>query len=472
MITYDFSNLGEMSLYEYLYECIKNDIYSGKLKSGEHLPSKRSFAQNLGVSTITVENAYGQLQGEGFIYSIPKKGFYVADISESAVGYTKHVFNGKEGELRDAFDCIPQLPQYKYDFSNNRTGTDNFPFSVWAKLLREVVSEKSDKLMLNPPSGGVMELREAIAGHLNSYRGMNVSPAQIIVGAGTEYLYGLLIQLLGRDLVYGLENPGYKKTAQVYTSNAVKCCFIGLDNYGMNVEELEKSDADIAHVSPTHHFPTGITMPVSRRLELLSWANKSDRRYIIEDEYDSEFRLNGKPVPTLQSIDRNGKVIYMNTFSKSLTSTIRISYMVLPKMLAEQFYVNMNFYACTVSNFEQYTLAKFIKEGHFEKHINRMRLYYTRQRKKVLSIISESGLSNRCEIIERDSGLHFLLKLKTSFSDMELEERFMKMGIHMAALSEYYEEQPYKPEHTFIFNYSNIDEEHLKEAINVLVQQL
>ncbi|MGN0317686.1 MAG: PLP-dependent aminotransferase family protein [Lachnospira sp.] len=472
MLTYDFSDLGGKSLYEYLYECIKNDIYNGKLKSGEHLPSKRSFAQNLGVSTITVENAYGQLMGEGFIYSIPKKGYFVADISESAVGYTNHSAKEANPPCKDEFDCIPQLQKYDIDFSSNRTGTENFPFSVWAKLLREVVAEKSEKLMNNPPSGGVSELREAIAGHLQSFRGMKVSPSQIVVGAGTEYLYGLLIQLLGRDRTYGLEDPGYMKTAKVYASNAVRCCYIGMDSQGMNVRELIKSNADIAHVSPTHHFPTGITMPVNRRLELLSWANEKDYRYIIEDEYDSEFRLNGKPVPTLQSIDRNGKVIYMNTFSKSLTSTIRISYMVLPEKLAEKFYKNMNFYACTVSNFEQYTLARFIKEGYFEKHINRMRLYYTRQRKRVFEIIEESPLSDRCEIIERDSGLHFLLRLKTDLSDEQLEKRLRNHGIHMSALSEYYQKQPDKAEHTFIFNYSNIDVEHLNEALCVLVQQL
>ena len=192
---------------------------------------------------------------------------------------------------------------------------------------------------------------------------MNVDPDQIIVGAGTEYLYGLLVKLLGTDKVYCVEDPGYKKISQIYECNTAKCLPVQMDEQGISVELIKKVNAQIAHISPTHHFPTGITMPVNRRYELLAWANESSDRYIIEDDYDSEFRMNGHPIPPILSIDACEKVIYINTFSKSLTSTIRISYMVLPEHLANEFYRRLSFYSCTVSTFEQYTLARFIFEG-------------------------------------------------------------------------------------------------------------
>ena len=258
------------------------------------------------------------------------------------------------------------------------------------------------------PVCGVNELREAIARHLRSFRGMMVDPNQIIIGAGTEYLYGLITELLGNDKIYTIENPGYKKLAMIYRQREITCKYAAMDEQGVTGASLENVKTDVAHICPNHHFPTGITMPASRRYEILSWANAREGRYVIEDDYDSEFRTEGKPIPTLFSIDGCEKVIYMNTFSKSLSPTIRISYMVLPVKLVRRFYQNMSFYSCTVSNFEQYTLAEFIMRGYFEKHINRMRLYYIRKRKRIIETIKQSILSDKCEIIENDSGLHFL----------------------------------------------------------------
>ncbi len=459
MLTYDFENAAG-PLYEHLYKCIKNDVKGGLLRAGEKLPSKRSFAKNLGVSTITVENAYDQLISEGYVYALPKKGYYVADIS----GIDSLPQPVRSGAIR-----LPEAaPEYAYDLSGNRTDPANFPFSTWTRLMRETISQKDRELMEKSPCGGVYPLREAIAEHLRSFRGMTVDPDQIIVGAGTEYLYGMLIQLLGRDKVYCVENPGYKKIAQIYRSNGVICRYADLDGQGVTVEGLTAAGAEIAHISPTHHFPTGITMPVNRRYELLAWANRQSGRYIIEDEYDSEFRLNGRPIPSLQSIDLNEKVIYMNTFAKSLSSTIRISYMVLPVQLANKYYQELAFYSCTVSNFEQYALALFIKRGYFEKHINRMRLYYVRQRQKVLECIENSPLRERCSILERDSGLHFLLRLRTELTDEDLSARLARRGLHLAALSAYCHEPVRAEEHAFIFCYSNIDPDELPRALELI----
>lgn len=459
MLTYDFENI-DGPIYDYLYKCIKADIMSGNLKPGEKLPSKRTFANNNGISTITIQNAYDQLISEGYVYTVPKKGYYIANID----GMTRTT---PKTDVRYDIN-IPEAKVYKYDLSSNGIDTENFPFSVWTKVSREVMASRKDELMQIAPSSGVRLLREAIANHLKSFRGMLVDPNQIVVGAGTEYLYGLITQLLGKDKIYVIENPGYKKLVRIYEQRDIQCRFVPIDDEGATVEGLRNSGADVAHICPNHHFPTGITMPASRRYEVLGWANESDGRYIIEDDYDSEFRLEGKPIPTLFSIDACEKVIYMNTFSKSLSPTIRISYMVLPVHLANAFYKTMSFYACTVSNFEQYTLAQFISQGYFEKHINRMRLYYIKKRKKIIEIIEKSELGKHCEIQENDSGLHFLIRLDTELSDEIIEDRLNDLGIKMKALSEYYLSCENEKQHEFIINYSNLDEEKTRQAVELI----
>lgn len=456
MLTYNFENV-DGPIYEYVYKCIKEDILEGNLITGTKLPSKRSFAKNNGVSTITIQNAYDQLISEGYIYAIPKKGYYVADIA----GFKKV----KRPEKASMDIKVPVKEEIVFDFSSNKIEVGNFPFSIWARLMRDTISNREGELLEISPCGGVYELREAIAEHLSSFRGMSVDPNQIIVGAGTEYLYGLLIKLLGKDKIYCIENPGYKKLYEIYKSNDVCCKAAGLDEQGVVVEELRKVKADIAHISPTHHFPTGITMPVNRRYELLAWANETESRYIIEDDYDSEFRLNGKPIPPLQSIDACEKVIYMNTFSKSLASTIRISYMVLPRHLANRFYEQLSFYSCTVSTFEQYTLASFIKKGYFEKHINRMRLHYGRKRAQILQIIRNIFSNNECEILENDSGLHFLLQFNTKVPDEYVKEKLREKKIKIVTVADFDTEGKNQDKHQFILNYSNMNPNELENAL-------
>lgn len=458
MLTYDFSSISQ-PIYKELYQNIRRDILNGTIKTGEKLPSKRTLAQNLGISTITVENAYDQLISEGYLYSELKKGYFVSDIKNLSKPNSKAV---QKTELNITMN---RKPSYYFDFSSNNVETKNFPFSIWAKLSREVLSEMQDQVLQVSPSSGIEDLRNAIAKHLYSFRGMAVDPNQIIIGAGTENLYEILIKLFGKDKTFCIENPGYTKIRKVYAMNNVECVFASLDEKGINIQELQNSKAQIAHISPNHHFPTGITMPASRRYEILGWANEKKDRYIIEDDYDSEFRQNGNPIPTLQSIDAFEKVIYMNTFSKSIASTIRISYMVLPEHLANLYYQTLDFYSCPVPTFEQYTLAKFIDEGYFEKHINRMRLYYRRKRLTVLNILHKNLSDNECSIMESDSGLHLILNLKTSVSDKKLKESLLEKGININMLSEYYQSDKKELQHMYILNYSNINLERFEEAI-------
>lgn len=450
MITYNIANSGSDSLYEFLGKSMKHDIFQGVLKAGEKLPSKRQFAKNLGVSVITVENAYAQLMAEGYIYSIPKKGFYVSDFKfpvqeENTVLQSEMVsLTGEEGG-------------WLADFSSNQTETGLFPFTIWSKVIREVLNDSRAQLMTNSACGGILALRESIAGYLKEFRDMHVKPEQIIIGAGTEYLYGLLIQLLGREKVYAVENPGYRKLEKIYGSYGVPCRWIAMDQAGVCISDLENQQADIVHITPSHQYPTGIIMPISRRYELLGWASREEGRYIIEDDYDSELRLSGRPIPTLQSIDMSGSVIYMNTFTKTLCSTVRISYMVLPEQLLSQFYEKLSFYSCTVSNFEQYTLAKFIQEGKFENHINRLRNYYRRKRDSLLKALQKRTQRDMISISGEEAGLHFLMTVHTQISEALFLERARTRGIKLVPLSFYYYGQTRKPENIYVMNYSSVD---------------
>ena len=464
MLTYSFESRGKESLYEFLYKSIRDDIITGTLSPEEKLPSKRALADHLNISTITIENAYNQLMAEGYIYSKPRSGFYVASI------VSPKVQSSDEKNIYSAEKTADDVILYEADFSNNSTSQKSFPFVTWTKLMRQTMSEKREQLTLNSPSVGIRELRCAISDYLFQFRGMSADPDCIVIGAGTEYLYSLIIQLLGRDKKYALEDPGYRKIAQIYKSNNVDFDYIPLDNHGVSTDALAESSAQVLHISPSHHFPTGIVTPVSRRYELLSWASELPERYIIEDDYDSEFRFSGRPIPSLQSIDNLDKVIYINTFSKSLTSTIRISYMVLPKALMELYKKELSFYSCTVSNFEQYTLASFIEQGYFEKHINRMRNYYRTQRDAVMTAIKNHPFYDKVSIKEEDSGLHFLMSVDTRLSDDELTEKAKGRGVNLSCLSQYYRDKYTAPQHTLLINYSGIAKDRVTEAVDKLFE--
>ena len=384
MLTYDLTKT-DGPLYKCLYECIKNDISQGKLSSGEKMPSKRTLAKNLGVSTITVENAYDQLIGEGYMFARPKRGYFIADVSDIRV-----IKAPVHKEL--SIKLPPEQDESIFDFSSNRTDSGNFPFSIWAKLMRETISLREQELLSVSPCGGVRELREAIASHLSSFRGMNVDPDQIIVGAGTEYLYGLLVKLLGTDKVYCVEDPGYKKISQIYECNNAKCLPVQMDEQGISVELIKKANAQIAHISPTHHFPTGITMPVNRRYELLAWANESSDRYIIEDDYDSEFGYFNRPTPSLQGLDCGRNVIYIGTFSKLLLPSIRLSFMILPDALLGEYEKKAELYNQTASKTEQIALCSFIRDGNLSIRIRKIKRLYTQKMKLLTSALNVSSV--------------------------------------------------------------------------------
>ena len=452
MLTYELKKAPGVPLYEALYRCIRGDILSGALAAGEKLPSKRALAENLEVSKITVEAAYNQLLSEGYIRSQEKVGYFVEAVET-------HRPAPAAGLQAEAPAAAPTL-----DLTG--MGTVRFPFSVWMKLQREVMLDYGEKLLLPMPNQGILELRQAISQHLAAFRGLHAPPENILIGAGTDFLYNILIQLLGRELVYAVEEPGYGKIRKIYAAGGVKCVSAAMDAQGVRPDSL--GEAQVLHISPSHHFPTGLVTPVSRRSELLAWAEAAEG-YIIEDDYDSEFRFDAHPMPAMQSLDRSGRVIYMNSFSKTLAPSIRISYMVLPGNLMAKFREKLGFYGCTVPSFEQYTLARFLSRGHFEKHINRMRKFYRSRRNRVISLLSSCPFAQKLTILEQDAGLHFLLKVETDLSDRELTETLLQAGIKIHSLSHYYHGTN-RDSHMLVVNYAQLEEEALEKALGLLAE--
>ena len=449
MLTYTL----EKPLYESLYRHIRQDILAGNLKPGEKLPSKRTLAAHLEVSKITVEAAYDQLLSEGFLTAREKVGYFVENVAHAPAAVASLTAPEPEQSFRGV------------DLTGG--GTARFPFSVWSRLQRQVMLDYGPQLLRPLPNQGHLGLRQAIAEYLAAFRGMSVAAENILIGAGTDFLYNLLIQLLGRELCYAVEDPGYGKIRLIYAAGGAQCVNAPMDAQGPIPSALDA--AQVLHISPNHHFPTGLVTPVNRRLELLNWASKG-QKWIIEDDYDSEFRFDARPMPALQALDTAGRVIYMNTFSKTLAPSIRISYMVLPTGLMERFRQTLGFYSCTVPSFEQYTLERFLRQGYFEKHINRMRKVYKNRRNRLVEMLKSSPIAPRITILEQDAGLHFLLRTSPELAE---EARWEAAGIRIHSLSRYYHGPvPEADRHCLIVNYDSLTDEDLSDLQQRLSQMV
>ncbi|MGN1481475.1 PLP-dependent aminotransferase family protein [Porcipelethomonas sp.] len=456
MLTFNLDSKSKLPLYEQLYKYIRNELETGGIKAGEKLPSKRELASHLKISVVTVETAYAQLAAEGYISPKPGSGFYAEAVQYAQTPEIKNIYIPEKSPGK----------KYRYNFKTNMVDTKLFPFSTWAKLSREILSEQSPELLSACDPRGTYELRKEIALYLKSFRGIEVHPDQIIVGSGSEYLTGLIIQLLGRNLIYGIEDPGYTKIYKIFHGNCPDIRPISMDEDGADYNSVKRSGADAVHITPSHHFPLGSVMPVNRRIELLKWAYDSDGRYIIEDDYDSEFRFSGRPVPAMQSLDSRGRVIYINTFTKSLAPSMRISYMILPPELLEKFMKELGFYACTVPVFEQLTLAKFMERGHFERHIRRMKKLYRQRRDTMTEAINSCGLKNCIALSGLDSGLHVLMKVNNSMTESQLVTSAENEDVKVYGLSGYYSfSKKDVPESCIIAGYSGLNEEDITEGV-------
>ena len=481
MLIYDFSRRGEHPLYEYLYHCLKEDILSGRIPAGTKLPSKRELAADNQISIRTVMNAYDQLLTEGYITAEEKRGYFAAKLETAPErsSFSACSVSTPDRTATRTFASEDLEPLYKEDtwyadFTSNNTIYEKFPFSLWRKTMREVLSEYELELVQRAHFLGVPPLRKAIADYLYRSRGMSVSPECIVIGASIEYLYEKLIKLLPERSVYGAENPGYRKIPRIYEEFGLPWESIEMDESGISMDSLRESGANIVHVSPEHHYPLGTVTTAGRRQELLSWAAEAADRYIIEDDYDCEFRYSTKSIPALQSMDLSHRVIYMNTFSKSLAPAIRISYMVLPRKLMEHYIARANFYSNSASSCEQYALARFIENGSFERHLSRLKKYYRQEGERLLRIIKQSSLIPFSRITGGSCGTHLLVYLDTSLTDVEIRWEARSKGINLACLSEFCTEIHPEHEHVLVLNYCDLDERTLAETVrrlgNIFIQ--
>lgn len=420
-------------LYEQIYEHIKTEIKDGKLLAGERLPSTRSLAEYLQVARSTVDYAYEQLLSEGYIESRPYRGYYVCAMEELfSMEERKQQPSGTaepEGEVREQTDR-----SWDYDFSPFDIDMSGFPFGVWKKITKNILTCANSDLFSKGEAQGDYDLRETISRYLYSSRGVNCSPEQIIVGAGNDYLLMLLEKILGRHVRIAMENPTYKRTYRIFQSFAYDIVTVDMDDSGMRTDRLTKENVSAAYVMPSHQFPTGTVMPIGRRLELLKWAAGGAERYLIEDDYDSEFRYHGKPIPALLASDEQGKVIYIGSFSKSIAPAIRISFMVLPGSLLERYRRECSFYSCTVSRIDQRVLNEFIRDGYFERHLNKMRKLYRAKHEQLLRCLEP--FRDSFDVSGENTGLHLLLTAKGDVREKELLERAGRAGVRVYGLSE------------------------------------
>ncbi|MGN1193050.1 MAG: PLP-dependent aminotransferase family protein [Dorea sp.] len=458
-LTINLKNHSKIPLYEQIYDYIKSNIQTGRIPYGEKLPSTRALSKHLEVSRSTVELAYEQLLSEGYIESAPYRGFFVAQIDE-----LYHLERGKE-KLRIHKE---EKKKYRYDFTPNGVDLNSFPYNVWRKLSKDILIDDKTELFRSGDPQGEYGFRNAISNYLYQARGVNCSPEQIVIGAGSDYILMLLSMILGLEHRIAFEDPTYKQAYRLVKGLSYPTVTVSVDRFGMKVSELEESEADIAYVTPSHQYPTGIVMPIRRRMELLKWAYQKEGRYIIEDDYDSEFRYKGKPIPALQGYDVQGKVIYLGTFSKSIAPAIRLSYMVLPESLMETYHTQASFVNSTVSKVDQQIVQKFIEDGYYERHLNKTRALYKNRHDVLIEALRP--MEDICKISGENAGVHLLLTFENGMTEEELISRAYEQDIRVYGMSDYCikEGQGRKP--TILLGYANLSEQDIREAVKLLNQ--
>ncbi len=503
-------------LYEQIYEYIKQEIKDGKLAFGDRLPSTRSLAEYLQIARSTVDLAYGQLVSEGYIEAKPYKGYFVCKVEElfqlsevessrllpgtglekkeEISGIRQRSFEQgiilkqgttwmqgtvpkqeatrkqcvilKQGAVSEQEEAR-ERKEFLYDFSPTRIDMSQFPFSVWKKITKNILSDSNSKLFSQGNVQGDLGLRETIAKYLHSSRGVNCHPDQIIVGAGNDYLLMLLEKILGEKVSIAMENPTYLRAYKIFESFSYPITTVDMDDNGMQVSKLKETDAQLVYVMPSHQYPTGTVMPIGRRNELLKWADQEADRYLIEDDYDSEFRYKGKPVPSLQASDKRGKVIYIGTFSKSIAPAIRVSYMVLPENLLKVYRERCYFYSTTVSRIDQKILDEFIRGGYFERYLNKMRKVYKGKHDLLMELLKP--FEGQFTITGENAGLHLLLTAKSTEAEAGLIKMAAEQSVKVYGLSDSFIGKS-SDSSTVILGYGGLSEAEIRNGIELLSQ--
>lgn len=458
-LTINLDVSSSVPLYEQIYKYIKKEIQNGGLPFNKRLPSTRNLAKYLQVSRTTVDMAYGQLVSEGYIEAQPYKGYFVCELEG-----LYHLETQSDGRLPKKENASVKP---KYDFSPNGVDLNSFPHNAWRKLSKNILLEENKYLFRLGDAQGEYELRSTIAQYLRQARGVAAVPEQIVVGAGNDFLLLLLCSMFGTGQKIAMESPTYKKAYDLFCNLSNEVQIVEMDESGMKIDQLMKTDAQIAYVMPSHQYPLGTVMPVKRRMQLLEWASLAPNRYIIEDDYDSEFRYKGKPIPALQGYDRNGRVVYIGTFSKSIAPAIRVSYMVLPESLLDLYKKRGKTISSTVSRVDQMIIANFLNEGYYERHLNKMRAVYKGRHDALLEELR--AFRGICRISGENAGVHLLLTFKNGMKEQEAIEKAAHQGVAVYGLSRYFVGEAKTPEQdTVILGYANLPEDEIREAVGHL----
>ncbi|WP_343209012.1 PLP-dependent aminotransferase family protein [Anaerolentibacter hominis] len=426
MITIPLNPGTGIPLYEQIYLFLREEIRAGVYPCRMKLPSTRSLASHLQVSRNTVDLAYAHLLSEGYIEAVPKSGYFVSEVAALL-----HLQNTGP---QPASSAPPAGPAAEIDFSPFSVDLEHFPVSVWRKLAREVLQETDNSLFLQGDNQGDRELRQAIMEYLHQSRGVHCRMEQIIVGAGADYLLQLLVRLFPEGLSVAMEDPAYMQACHIFNGLHIPVVPVPLDASGIRVDCLKKEPCTLTYVTPSHQFPMGVSMSVKRRLELLRFAAETDS-YIIEDDHDSEFRYRGKPLSSLQGLDTSGRVIYLGTFSRAVAPAIRVGYMVLPLSLLAVYRERFSYYSCTVSRIDQKILQRFLSDGYFERHINRMRKIYGAKHDAMLHAMKCFG--NHVQIQGGHAGLHLTASFSVSLPEKELRKQALNAGIRLYGLNDH-----------------------------------
>lgn len=448
----------EGPLYQWVFEAIKEKIRIQELTFGEKLPSKRRLAADIGVSINTIQQAYDQLLAEGFIRSEVRRGYFVCDVQPF-----------QTMTAQEPLTTSLESPPYDLDFSPSGIDCEHFPLYTWRKITKEVCDESFRDELLTPDAQGLDGLRESIVRYLKQSRNIETSKDRIVISSGTEYLFLTLFHILGPERVYGMEDPGYETLRDLFHLNRIRFHPLPVDEMGLQTASLPQQSMDVICSTPSHQFPTGVILPMERRLELLEWANRPSDRYLIEDDFDSEFKYSGRPIPPIKSYDHADRVIYLGSFSKSISPTLRISFMVLPKPLIEIYRQLSPFSTCPVSNLNQMILMKFLNDGHYERHINRMRKLYKRKRDLLIDTIRKRD--PEWPIKGADAGLYILLELSSSTCSKTLIAYLRNRSMNIRSVDQYRQE-PHSGRSMLIVGFSKTPLDRIEDAANALVDAI
>ncbi|WP_114604172.1 PLP-dependent aminotransferase family protein [Staphylococcus sp. EZ-P03] len=452
---------GSDYIYRKIYTQIKNDILNHKFESHEKLPSKRKLAKELNVSINSVKSAYEQLIAEGYIYTLERKGYFIESLNELIIDQAYQQVT-ENLETNDN-----SKKQFNYTLSHMSTNLSEFPIDIWIKMQKKIFREQSSILSEVPYIKGPIQLRNSLAKIISFKRGISCNPEQIILGSGTNALMLLLLKIFDRKLTVGVENPGYSRMRRLIEGQNIKTVGISINNKGVSVKMIQNKNPEIMLTTPSHQFPLGVIMPISRRIELLNWATQH-QNYIIEDDYDSEYKYGTDNIPSLFSLDKNNRVIYLGTFSKTLLPGMRISYMILPPVLLEKFNHIYDDAVSDISTLNALTLSKFIDEGEYEKYIKKMSHTYEFKRKKMVRLIKQK-LKQPVTIKDIKAGLHFVIEVKSNYTYAEVEERASQNSLELYTLRRFMvEDISNHKAKVIIIGFANINDDKMEATIDIL----